>query len=82
MAIEASVMPTWQAAMYSSIRSIWAFASEARLRPSASSCSSRSTRERTRAYSAATKNPFRAIISGTTIRSSTRFIALVPSGPA
>src|SRR4051812_15763779 len=66
--------------MYSSMCSIWRLASDARLRPSCSSCSMRSSRDRTSAYSAATKKPLSAIISGTTTSRRTRFISLVPPG--
>ncbi len=74
MPIEASVMPTWQAAMYSSIRPIWRVASLAPRTPSLDIASSRSSRERTSAYSAATKKAFSAISAGTTTSSSTNVI--------
>ena len=52
MPIDASVMPTWQAAMYSSIRSICFSASAAPFAPSFASAWIRSSRERTIEYSA------------------------------
>src|SRR5213082_1442880 len=65
MPIEAKVIPTWQAAMYSSMWSICRRACATPDAPSFSSASRRSTRERTSAYSAATKNAFSAISAGT-----------------
>src|SRR5439155_10982109 len=78
MPIEASVIPTWQAAMYSSILSIWRCASCAPRAPSLSSTSRRSRRERTSAYSAATKNAFAAIRRGTPITRSAITTRLPP----
>src|SRR4051812_12857369 len=68
MPIDASVMPTWHAAMYSSIRSIWRSASAAPLAPSLESAWMRSSRERTIEYSAATKNAFIRMSAGTPSR--------------
>src|SRR3954470_3623907 len=65
MPIDASVMPTWLVAMYSSIRSICFSASAAPFAPSLVSDWMRSTRERTRAYSAPTKNAFMKMSAGT-----------------
>src|SRR4051812_25651962 len=68
MPIDASVMPTWHAAMYSSIRSICRSASAAPFAPSFASDWTRSSRERTIEYSAATKNAFIRIRAGTPSR--------------
>src|SRR3954469_15926540 len=65
MPIDASVIPTWLVAMYSSIRSICFSASAAPFAPSLVSDWMRSTRERTRAYSAPTKNAFMKMSAGT-----------------
>src|SRR3954451_23562448 len=65
MPIDASVMPTWLVAMYSSMRSICCSASAAPFAPSLVSDWMRSTRERTSAYSAATKKAFMSISAGT-----------------
>ncbi len=61
-------MPTWHAAMYSSIRSICFSASTAPLAPSFASAWMRSSRERTIEYSAATKNAFMRMSAGTPSR--------------
>src|SRR4051812_1970528 len=69
MPIDASVMPTWQLAMYSSVCSIWWSASTAPLAPSCMSASTLSRRARTSAYSAATKKAFIRTSAGTATRS-------------
>src|SRR2546421_527603 len=79
MPIEAKVIPTWQAAMYSSIRSICPRTCAAPDAPSFSSASRRSTRDRTSAYSAATKNALSAISAGTP-RSSSASKRCAPPG--
>src|SRR5918999_6586376 len=60
MPSEAIVMPSWQAARYSSMRSICLSASAAPDLPSSRICSTRLSRARTSANSAATKKPLAA----------------------
>src|SRR4051812_15549047 len=69
MPIEANVMPTWQLAMYSSMRSTCWSASSAPRAPSSFSASILSRRARTSAYSAATKKAFMRMSAGTARRS-------------
>src|SRR3954471_2679002 len=71
MPIEAKVIPTWHAAMYSSMCSIWRSASFAPRSPSLVIAWMRSSRERTRAYSVATKNAFIRTSAGTPTRRTT-----------
>src|SRR4051794_19603130 len=77
--IEAIVIPTWQAAMYSSIESISRLKSAAPLSPRSTAASTRSGRTRTSEYSAATKNAFIAI-SAKTARINTTVIPRTPTG--
>ena len=62
---EAIVMPSWQAARYSSMRSIWTSVSAAPFLPSSRICSTRLSRARTSANSAATKKPLAATSTAT-----------------
>src|SRR5919106_5961088 len=75
MPSEAIVMPSWQAARYSSMRSIWWSASLAPRLPSSSICSTRPSRARTSANSAATKKPLAATSTATPKRRSSSVIS-------
>src|SRR5688572_10397080 len=78
--IEASVIPTCEAATYSSTCVIWWSASAARRSPSSASGSIRDFRDRTIANSAATKNPLTSTSTTTAPRRRTSVIG-TPPGP-
>jgi hypothetical protein len=79
---EAMVMPSWQAERYSSMRSISCRARPAPRSPSSRICSSRLSRARTSANSAATKKPFAATSRATPIRRRSSITSALPQPPA